>query len=111
MTLLLRYWKVAGLILVALAVLWHWTSDVRREKEIDGLRMTLAQEQVKYRDLEAQFLQVTKAAADLTLARKQSDEARSRIQADLLLTQRRLRAVQVPKECPAAVDWLINERK
>lgn len=110
MTLLLRYWKVAGLILVALAVAWHWLADLRVEKQLEEARVELAAEKAKVLGLEAELVKVTVAVREMEVAKAEADQARLKVQADLVKTQQRLRAAQVPKECPAAVDWLIEER-
>ena len=111
MILLLRYWKIGVAILLAALVAWHFWSDARVRQELQDAKMQIEIQKSAHAALQSEFEKATQDLQELMKARTAADEARAKVQADLAATQKRLKAAQVPKQCDAAVDWLIQERK
>lgn len=104
------YIKLIGAAIVLAAIAWHVFGDLRLKSSLEQAQVDMASLRADKLNLETQLLKATQSAAQLDDAVKVAEAARSKVQADLQVTLKKLRNQKPPTECKAAVDWAIENK-
>lgn len=100
-----------GLAAVVAAIIgFHFLGDSNVKDELQQTKELLEESNLRYKDLQDQFLQATTASKVYADQATASDKARAKIEADLSAALSKLRGQKPPTQCKEAIEWSIQNK-
>ncbi len=104
------YLKIAGAVIVLVALGLHFWSDHRIKVELQEAQVALTQTKERLRVSESNLIQATTDKKALEDAQKAAQEAQQKLENELKVTSDKLRKqkAQMPTKCEDVMKWAVE---